>query len=115
MQRFTLSLLTALAVASRDAWGILGIGIICVGGYILNLAPGRHSVLATLKAVLREKGSWLMLIVSFIYSLGAVFGKQTIAHSSPLFFTILNIVRLAQFRACGKIKLHAFEPRTKID
>ena len=99
-----------------NAWGILGIGIICVGGYILNLAPGRLSVLAPLKAVLREKGSWLMLIVSFIYSLGAVFGKQAIVHSSPLFFaiiffTILNIVLLALFRACGKIKLHAFGAR----
>ncbi len=99
-----------------NAWGIFGIGIICGGGYIFNLAPGQRSVLAPLKAVLRESGSWLMLIVAFIYSLGAVFGKQAIVHSSPLFFAItfhliLNIVLLAVFRAAGKIKLQTFRAR----
>lgn len=96
--------------------GIFGICIICAGGYVLNLAPGRHSVLAPLKSILREKGSWLMLIVAFAYSLGAVFGKQAIVHSSPLFFgvlffTVLNLVLLALFRACGKIKWHTFATR----
>jgi drug/metabolite transporter (DMT)-like permease len=99
-----------------NALGISGICIICAGGYILNLAPGRHSALAPLKAILREKGSWLMLIVAFVYSLGAVFGKQAIVHSSPLFFAItffttLNIVLLVLFRACGKIKWQTFAAR----
>ena len=99
-----------------NALGISGICIICAGGYMLNLSPGRHSVLAPLKAVLREKGSWLMLIVAFIYSLGAVFGKQGILHSSPLFFAItfftaLNLVLLTLFRVCGKIKWHTFAAR----
>jgi drug/metabolite transporter (DMT)-like permease len=96
--------------------GIFGICIICAGGYVLNLAPGRHSVLAPLKSILREKGSWLMLIVAFVYSLGAVFGKQAIVHSSPLFFgilffTVLNLVLLALFRVSGKIKWHTFATR----
>ena len=99
-----------------NAWGIFGIVIICVGGYILNLTPGSHSVFTPLKAVLREKGSWLMLIVAFAYSLGAVFGKQAIVHSSPLFFatsffTILNILLLILFWICGKIKLQTFGAR----
>jgi drug/metabolite transporter (DMT)-like permease len=99
-----------------NAWGIFGIGIICVGGYILNLAPGSASFLAPFKAVLREKGSWLMLIVAFAYSLGAVFGKQAIVHSSPLFFavtffTVLNLLLLAVFWVCGQIRLGAFGAR----
>ena len=99
-----------------NAWGICGIGIICAGGYILNLTPGRHSVLAPLKGVFQEKGSWLMLIVAFAYSLGAVFGKQAIMHSSPLFFaitffTMLNMLLLALFRVGGKIKLQSFYAR----
>jgi drug/metabolite transporter (DMT)-like permease len=101
-----------------NAPGILGICIICAGGYILNLTPGRHSALAPLKAVLREKGSWLMLIVAFVYSLGAVFGKLGIVHSSPLFFAItfftaLNIVLLALFRVYGKIKFYTFATRRR--
>jgi drug/metabolite transporter (DMT)-like permease len=99
-----------------NAWGIFGIGIICVGGYILNLAPGSASFLAPFKAVLREKGSWLMLIVAFAYSLGAVFGKQAIVHSSPLFFavtffTVLNLLLLAVFWVCGQIRLRSFGAR----
>jgi drug/metabolite transporter (DMT)-like permease len=99
-----------------NAWGIFGICIICVEGYILNLAPGSASFLAPLKAVLREKGSWLMFIVAFAYSLGAVFGKQAIVHSSPLFFavtffTVLNLLLLAVFWVCGQIRLRAFGAR----
>lgn len=99
-----------------NVWGIFGIAIICAGGYILNLAPHKHSFLAPLKAVLQEKGSWLMLIVAFAYSLGAVFGKQAIMHSSPLFFatsffTVLNILLLTIFRVCGKIRLQTFGAR----
>jgi drug/metabolite transporter (DMT)-like permease len=97
-----------------NAWGIVGIVIICTGGYILNLGPAKNALLAPLKAVFGETGSWLMLIVAFAYSLGAVFGKQAIMHSSPLFFsitffTILNILLLAGFWIFGKIKLQTFQ------
>jgi drug/metabolite transporter (DMT)-like permease len=96
-----------------NVWGIVGIVIICTGGYILNLGPEKSVLLAPLKAVFRETGSWLMLIVAFAYSLGAVLGKQAIMHSSPLFFSItffaiLNISLVAGFRIFGKIKLQAF-------
>ena len=97
-----------------NAWGIIGIIVICAGGYILNLEPGKNSALAPLKAVFRETGSWMMLIVAFIYSLGAVFGKQAIMHSSPLFFSItffaiMNFLMLAAFRICGKIRMRTFK------
>jgi uncharacterized membrane protein len=57
-----------------------------------------------------------MLIVAFVYSLGAVFGKQAIVHSAPLFFavlffTILNILLLLIFWAGRKIKLQTFGAR----
>ena len=68
-----------------NAWSIAGIAIICAGGYILNLAPGKQSVLAPLKGNRREKGSWLMLIGAFACSLGAVFGKINIMRSPPFF------------------------------
>ena len=93
--------------------GILGIILICAGGYILNIDPAKKSLLAPLKAVFRETGSWMMLIVAFAYSLGAVFGKQAIMHSSPLFFSItffaiMNILLVAGLRIFGKIKLKTF-------
>jgi drug/metabolite transporter (DMT)-like permease len=96
-----------------NAWGIVGIIIICAGGYILNLEPGKNGFFAPITAVFRETGSWLMLIVAFVYSLGAVFGKKAILHSSALFFPILffatmNLLLLAAFLICGKIQLKTF-------
>jgi len=97
-----------------NAWGIAGIIVICAGGYILNLDSERRSVFAPLISVLRETGSCLMLIVAFAYSLGAVFGKQAIMHSSPLFFSvtfflIMNFLLVLAFWTCGKIKLQTFK------
>ena len=71
-----------------NAWGILGIIVICVGGYVLNSVPGEMSYLAPLKAFFNERGSRLMFIVSFLYSLAAVIGKKGILHSSPVFFSL---------------------------
>jgi drug/metabolite transporter (DMT)-like permease len=71
-----------------NMWGIFGILIICAGSYILNIEPGKWSLLSPLKAIFRETGSWLMLIDAFLFSFAAVIGKKGILHSSPLFFTL---------------------------
>jgi drug/metabolite transporter (DMT)-like permease len=69
-------------------WGVTGILTTCAGGYILNLNRGYRSWLAPIAAVFREKGSWLMLIVAFLYSVSGAVAKKAILHSSPLFFTV---------------------------
>jgi drug/metabolite transporter (DMT)-like permease len=71
-----------------NAWGIAGILTTCAGGYILNLKKGYRSLLAPVAAIFREKGSWLMLIVAFLYSVSGAVAKKAILHSSPLFFTV---------------------------
>lgn len=71
-----------------NGWGIAGILTTCAGGYILNLKRGYQSLLAPIAAVFREKGSWLMLIVAFLYSVSGAVAKKAILHSSPLFFTM---------------------------
>ena len=70
-----------------NIWGIVGILTTCVGSYILNLSSGYRSLMAPILAVFKEKGSWLMLIVAFLYSLSGAVAKKAILHSSPLFFT----------------------------
>ena len=75
-----------------NRWGIVGIIVTCVGGYILNMDPSRPRFQDPLLAVFREKGSWLMLIVAFIFSFAAVVGKRGILHSSPLYFTLTFFV-----------------------
>ncbi len=68
------------------SWGLLGIGLVVIGSYTLNASEVRYGYLAPFRAIFKEPGSWLMLIVSLLYSFLAVLGKKAIQHSSPLFF-----------------------------
>jgi len=96
-----------------NTWGIAGILIICAGSYILNVIPRKWNFFAPVQAIFSEKGSWMMLIVSFIFSFASVIGKKGILHSSPLFFTFsftgaFNLFLLAFLCICGKIRLSSF-------
>jgi len=66
--------------------GISGILLIVFGSYSLHLNALQSGWTAPIKAIFREKGSLLMLIVAFIYSITSVLGKLAIQHSNPLFF-----------------------------
>lgn len=96
--------------------GLLGILIVCVGGYILNIDPQRWHLISPIQAIFKETGSWLMLIVSFLFGFGAVIGKKGILASSPLFFNLwffaaFNICLLAALRLGGKIRFRDFAER----
>ena len=91
-----------------NSWGILGIGFVVVGSYILHAAEVKHGYLAPFRAMLKEPGSVLMLIVSVLFSLLAVLGKMAIQHSSPIFFgffflALLDLVTLIFFPLFGEI------------
>lgn len=73
---------------SPNPWGIAGIVFTCAGSYILNIEPGNQHVTEPIKAIFREEGSWLMMLVALLFSLAAVIGKKGILHSSVLFFTV---------------------------
>jgi len=66
--------------------GIIGIMLVAVGGYTLNLHLTLQGILEPLKAIVRERGSLYMIIVSFIFSITATLGKLAILHSNPTFF-----------------------------
>jgi len=71
-----------------NVYGSMGIILICIGSYVLNISPDNRSLFDPILAIGKEKGSWIMIITSFIFSFGAVFGKKIILYSSPLFFTM---------------------------
>jgi drug/metabolite transporter (DMT)-like permease len=73
-------------------WGII---LIMVGAYFLNLSKTRYGLLDPLKAIFREPGSRLMLLVSFIYAFTSTIGKLAIIHSNPYFFGITYNMALA--------------------
>ena len=95
-------------------WGVLGILITCAGGYVLNLDSSHRRLLDPLAAVLRETGSWIMLIVAFLFSFAAVIGKLGIQHSSPMFFTaffflIFGVVMICLLLGTGKVQPAIFK------
>ncbi len=78
------------------AEGILGIGLIVVGAYVLNLSKAKAGWLGPLRAVLREPGSWIMFSISFLYAFTAPIGKIAVLHSNPWFFAaVYNLVLTA--------------------
>lgn len=69
-----------------SAMGIVGVLIVVVGAYLLNIHESKTGVLKPVLAILKEKGSWLMLLVALIYSFTATMGKFLILMTNPLFF-----------------------------
>jgi len=68
--------------------GIIGIVLIVIGSYSLNLSQVKTGIWGPIKAVVKEKGSRMMLLVAFIYSITSTIGKLGVLHSSPSFFGI---------------------------
>jgi drug/metabolite transporter (DMT)-like permease len=74
--------------------GTIGILLVVAGGYVLNLGSARYGLLGPIRAIFREPGSALMLLVAALYGLTAVGGKILILHSSPLFGPLLMFALL---------------------
>jgi drug/metabolite transporter (DMT)-like permease len=72
--------------------GIIGILLVVSGAYLLNAHTIKGGLLQPLKAVTKERGSVLMIIVAFIFSFTSNLGKILIQKSSPLFFSWFYIL-----------------------
>ena len=70
--------------------GFSGIVLIVLGAWMLNLEAATNgtglNVLAPFRAITREHGSRLMLMVAAIYSLTSVTSKAALLHVNPGFF-----------------------------
>ena len=94
---------------SPNIWGICGISFVVTGSYVLYSSKIKYGYLAPFRAIRKEPGSWLMLVVAMLYSILAVLGKKAIQHSSPIFFGFfflasVNITILILFPLLAKIK-----------
>lgn len=78
-----------------SAAGALGIALVVTGGYVLNLDRARHGLLEPIRAIAREPGSILMLMVSAIYSLTATFIKVGVVNSSAVYYGVVYFVVLS--------------------
>jgi drug/metabolite transporter (DMT)-like permease len=84
-----------------SGWGLAGIGLVVVGGYVLYLDRLREGGwLAPFRAIMAEPGSRLMIMTSAVWGLASVVGKAAMIHSSPWFIVVtlhlvLNPILLA--------------------
>ncbi|MCI0698202.1 DMT family transporter [candidate division KSB1 bacterium] len=71
-----------------DLSGIGGILLIVIGSYVLNFSAKPRGYLAPFRALFKESGPRLMLLVAFLWSITANCDKIGIRNSSPLFWSI---------------------------
>ncbi|KAM3094630.1 EamA family transporter [Phormidesmis sp. 146-12] len=89
----------------------IGVFMIVVGSYVLNLRERSRGYFAPLRAILREKGSRLMLMVAFIWSITSNFDKVGVVNSSPLFWS----TALYLFLAIGIFPIVLYKSRRHFD
>jgi len=91
-----------------DAGGAAGVLLIAAGAYTLNASASKSGLLGPVKAIFKEPGSVLMLVVALIYSVTSTLGKVAVEHSSPVFFAFfyplaLTVVLTVFLKAKGKL------------
>lgn len=64
----------------------IGIFLIVVGSYLLNIKEKSQGYLAPFKALVNEPGPKFMLIVAFLWSITSNFDKIGVQNSSPIFW-----------------------------
>jgi len=67
-------------------FGFIGILLIVVGAYVLNIEKKKHGLLEPFKHIFKNKGIFYMLIIAFLYSIVANFSKLAIINSSTNFY-----------------------------
>lgn len=99
--------------------GCFGILFIVIGSYVLNIDRIKDGIFHPFLGLLHEKGSRIMLLVAFIFSLAAVIGKKGMQHSSPLFFsffffTIFSLCMLILLFFIGRLDMHRLMVRKRL-
>jgi drug/metabolite transporter (DMT)-like permease len=69
-------------------WGIVGVVLVVIGAYVLNIKQRHLGYLAPYRALLRERGPKLMLAVAFIWSISATIDKIGVQNSSPVLWIL---------------------------
>jgi drug/metabolite transporter (DMT)-like permease len=74
--------------------GFAGICIIVSGSYVLNISGEDEHFLDPVKSMLRNRGSWYMLIVAFLFAVSINFDKIALLNSDPFFGMALTVLAI---------------------
>lgn len=99
--------------------GVVGVGTIVVGAWLLALPAHRQGALDPFRALLRDPGARAMLLVAFLYSISATYDKVGVQASSPLFWAAaVNLVVMAVLGAAvarGLLRTRSRRPAPSAD
>jgi drug/metabolite transporter (DMT)-like permease len=70
-------------------WDGVGVFLIVIGSYVLNLQSSANGFFAPLRSIFRNKGTRMMVVVAFIWSITSTFDKVGVMNSSPIFWAIV--------------------------
>ena len=92
--------------------GFIGIVVVVIGSYVLNLSSISVGYLEPFKIMLKNRGIFYMIIVAFLYSFTATISKIGIRLSNPAYFVLMNyliasVILFALFFNKLKRNLHA--------
>jgi drug/metabolite transporter (DMT)-like permease len=67
-------------------FGLLGVLMVVVGVYLLNMRSAGPGLLAPLRALLHDSGALRMLSVAVLWSVSGTLDRVAVLHSSPAFY-----------------------------
>ena len=71
-----------------NIYGLIGVLLIVLGAYSMNISKFNEGFFAPFKALITEKGPILMLAVAFLWSITGTYDKIGLLNSSPIFWVI---------------------------
>jgi len=74
-----------------SVFGILGICIIVCGSYVLNISEQQDNFTDPVWSMIRNRGSWYMLIVAVLFAISINFDKIVLINSDPVFGMALTV------------------------
>ena len=91
-------------------WDAVGVFLIVIGSYVLNLNASAAGFFGPLRSIFRNKGTRMMVMVAFIWSITSTFDKVGVMNSSPIFWAIV----LFGFIALGILPLVILKSKNPI-
>lgn len=74
-------------LGTAPGWtGAVGIALVVLGAYVLNVRAGFSALLDPVRALVSDRGARWMMFVAVIWSVSATVEKLTVTHSSPTFY-----------------------------
>ncbi len=90
-----------------SAAGTFGVILIAIGAYVLNLRKISEGILEPVRALIRDKGVVLMVLVSFLWSITSIIDRIALRHSTPLFYVSMDFLFVSTILFANAFKMRA--------